>query len=234
MSDSGSPGPSFTKIQLVIRFSNGEEDVWLNMDEESTVWELKMRLQALRPQTLSGRCLRLIYLGKILRNDAVLLEALSWRPAEQPQVVLHCNVSDEWGAGTGDDRDVPSGSNNITPLPLGFDRLREVGFSEREIALLREQFLLIHGRDSRDGDSAVWQLEEEWINQTALDNIGQEGEDVYEDMIIGASIGFLGVGFDQWLKKWKGINHFDNRVYLKQMAIIAGVMINLFFGFLRL
>lgn len=86
--------------------------------------------------------------------------------------------------------------SSITPLPLGFDRLREVGFTEREIGLLREQFMMIHGRGSEDGErEPAWQLEEDWINQTTLENITQEGQGAYEDMIIGASIGFIGVHF---------------------------------------
>ncbi|KAG5520127.1 hypothetical protein PMAC_001203 [Pneumocystis sp. 'macacae'] len=193
MEDTGAPGPSFTKIQLIIRFSNGDEDIWLSIDEESTVRELKARIRELRPESLSSRGLRLVYLGKILRNDAILLEALNRRPTGRPEILLHCSINDEVERDTNEERDIQH-DLNISSLPLGFDRLREVGFSEREIALLRQQFLLIHGRDSRNIDPSVAsELEEEWINQTALENIGQEEEGAYEDMIIGTSIGFLGV-----------------------------------------
>ncbi|CCJ30124.1 unnamed protein product [Pneumocystis jirovecii] len=229
MDSTGGPGPSFTKIQLIIRFSNGDEDIWLSIDKESTVRELKARLRELRPEVLSSRGIRLVYLGKILRNDAVLLEALKRRPSGRPEVLLHCSINDEMEVDADEERNIQH-DLNITPLPLGFNRLREVGFSEREIALLREQFLLIHGRDSQNTDPNVAsELEEEWINQTALENIGQEEEGAYEDIIIGASIGFLGgiiVLFFIWEPKI-----FSRR---RQMAIIAGIMINLFFGFLRL
>ncbi|KAG4301776.1 hypothetical protein PCK1_001752 [Pneumocystis canis] len=225
---SGDPGPSLTKIQMIIRFSNGDEDIRLSMDEESTIGELKTRLRKIREETLCNCRIRLIYLGKILKNDTILLEALNKRPAEQSEILLHCSVSDQMEQDIDEEQDI-SFDLTTRPLPLGFDRLREVGFSEREIALLREQFRLIHGQDSRYDDSGTsWQLEEEWINQTAPENIGQDGYGAYEDMILGTSIGFLGgifVLFFVWEPKI-----FPRR---RQMAIIAGVMINLFFGFLR-
>ncbi|KAG5439602.1 hypothetical protein PCANB_002179 [Pneumocystis canis] len=192
---SGDPGPSLTKIQMIIRFSNGDEDIRLSMDEESTIGELKTRLRKIREETLCNCRIRLIYLGKILKNDTILLEALNKRPAEQSEILLHCSVSDQMEQDIDEEQDI-SFDLTTRPLPLGFDRLREVGFSEREIALLREQFRLIHGQDSRYDDSGTsWQLEEEWINQTAPENIGQDGYGAYEDMILGTSIGHFCVIF---------------------------------------
>ncbi|KAG5439078.1 hypothetical protein PCK2_000883 [Pneumocystis canis] len=230
------PGPSLTKIQMVIRFSNGDEDMWLSMDEESTVGELKERLRKLRWETLSGRRIQLIYLGKILKNDSMLLEVLNKRPIKQSDVLLHCNVSDLMDSVMDEERN-DSLNLSIRPLPLGFDRLRDVGFSEREIALLREQFRLIHGQDSiYDDPEAPWQLEEDWINQTAPEHTGQDGYGAYEDMILGTSIGFLGVNFQLEIGIFVLFFVWEPKIFprRRQMAIIAGVMINLFFGFLRL
>lgn len=106
MDSTGGPGPSFTKIQLIIRFSNGDEDIWLSIDKESTVRELKARLRELRPEVLSSRGIRLVYLGKILRNDAVLLEALKRRPSGRPEVLLHCSINDEMEVDAGEERNV--------------------------------------------------------------------------------------------------------------------------------
>ncbi|QSL64052.1 hypothetical protein MERGE_000207 [Pneumocystis wakefieldiae] len=170
-------GPSIHRINIIVRFSNGKNDLRLKVGEETTIQQLKERLRELEPEMLHKRNLRIIYLGK-------------W--VDQSEVIFHCSIGNEIKSYVDEEREVSYGSS-ITPLPLGFDRLREVGFTEREIGLLREQFMMIHGRGSEDGErEPAWQLEEDWINQTTLENITQEGQGAYEDMIIGASIGFIG------------------------------------------
>lgn len=222
------PGPSLTKISVIVRFSNGSEDLWLNIDEDTTVKELKEQLRKVRKEMLSGHSLKIIYLGKILKNNTVLMRALNRQLVDRPEMLLHCSISDQINSDMEEEHEVSHGSS-IAPLPLGFDRLRDVGFSEREIALLREQFMMIHGRDSQDEQTeATWQLEEDWINQTASEDISQ-GRDAYEDMILGATIGFIGGIFTLFFV-WEPKIFYRRR----QMAIIAGIMINLFFGFLRL
>ncbi|EMR11526.1 hypothetical protein PNEG_00537 [Pneumocystis murina B123] len=231
--------PSITKIHIIVRFSNGKDDIRLSMEEETTIRQLKERLRELEPEMLRKRSLRIIYLGKILKNEWVLSEVLNKQWVDHSEVIFHCSIGNEIESYEDEEREVNlpwseygdvSYGSSITPLPLGFDRLREVGFSEREIGLLREQFMMIHGRDSQDEQTEpAWQLEEDWINQTTSENITQEGYGAYEDMILGASIGFIG-GIITLFFVWEPKIFYRRR----QMAIVAGIMINLFFGFLRL
>lgn len=116
------------------------------------------------------------------------------------------------------------------PQPLGFDRLLSAGFSEADVASLRLQFNRLHGY-SRDEEENARLLEDRWIDESA--GQGQELADgspagSYEDMFVGMAIGFF------WpvaifLMREEGV--FSKR---RQMAVVAGLLVNLAFSVLRI
>lgn len=116
------------------------------------------------------------------------------------------------------------------PQPLGFDRLLSAGFTESDVASLRSQFNRLHGYN-RDEEENSRLLEDRWIDESA----GQGAEladgspaGSYEDMFVGTAIGFF------WpvaifLMREEGV--FTKR---RQMAIVAGLLVNLAFSVLRI
>ncbi|KAI5846375.1 DUF2407 C-terminal domain-containing protein [Morchella snyderi] len=229
----------------------------------TTVSALKQQLRDTLPPDHARRRLRLIYAGKVLPDTATLASQIAApRPppgssssskgkgkeratdaaddARARPVYIHCSVGDVL---TDEELAVEAANEKMTapepavapprttlPQPLGFDRLLSAGFSEADVASLRMQFNRLHGY-SRDEEENARLLEDRWIDESA--GQGQELADgspagSYEDMFVGMAIGFF------WpvaifLMREEGV--FSKR---RQMAVVAGLLVNLAFSVLRI
>jgi hypothetical protein len=135
---------------------------------------------------------------------------------------------------------------STAPQPLGFDRLLSAGFSPAEVAGLREQFLRLqshtHTPDAMPTPAEMRLLEDRWIDDTtgpgpqglgggsgtgdATDGVGTGA---YEDMLLGTVMGFFWpVGAVVWLLREEGV--WSKR---RQMAVVAGMLVNIAFSVLR-
>ncbi|KAK7204334.1 DUF2407 C-terminal domain-containing protein [Myxozyma melibiosi] len=117
------------------------------------------------------------------------------------------------------------------PAPVGFDRLRSAGFSDEDIAQLRAQFNRLHGGSLNTDPEAARQLEDRWIDEgaSAPDTLPDGSPiGVYEDLLLGTVVGFF-LGFVALFFLREG-SIFSKR---QQMAIIAGIIINVSFAILK-
>ncbi|KAH0607516.1 uncharacterized protein H6S33_002550 [Morchella sextelata] len=252
---------ALSPLSLTIRFTNALPDTPLFVPSAATttVSALKQQLRDTLPPDHARRRLRLIYAGKVLPDTATLASQIAApRPppassgkgkeratdaaddARARPVYIHCSVGDvltdeELAAEAANEKmtapePAVAPPRTTLPQPLGFDRLLSAGFSEADVASLRMQFNRLHGY-SRDEEENARLLEDRWIDESA--GQGQELADgspagSYEDMFVGMAIGFF------WpvaifLMREEGV--FSKR---RQMAVVAGLLVNLAFSVLRI
>ncbi|KAK9452227.1 DUF2407 C-terminal domain-containing protein [Limtongia smithiae] len=250
-------------MSLGIRFSRASiPDLVLPLPAPGTpltVLAVKRLIRRDRADDTARRRLRLIYGGRVLADKEDLAHttrAIAERHADlaarqvqfpaqsggqdavEPLVIwLHCSVgdalTDEELSNETDTGSQPAPST--LPQPMGFDRLRSAGFSEQDIAQLRAQFSRLHGVAGGAGSSgdpdAARQMEERWIDEgaSAPDTLPDGSPvGVYEDLFVGTIVGFfLGLVALFFLREG---SIFSKR---QQMAIIAGIIINVSFAILR-
>lgn len=146
-----------------VRFASNCPDIVTELDARTTTTSLlKTLIQDSRPVETRGRLLRIIYLGKILQDDALLVDVLK---AGQDEIVVQCSIGglltdlhgpSQTHAGTVDGNGNSNGNGDgngngrrsssspdlglTTPAPRGFDRLRTAGLTDAEISDLRAEF----------------------------------------------------------------------------------------------
>ncbi|KAG8883082.1 hypothetical protein FRB98_003320 [Tulasnella sp. 332] len=170
---------------LTMRFTEGVEDLVLNVGEKETVRDFKKRIRLERP-AIHNRRLRLIHSGRMLTDGTFLygwlisLEGRQRRAngqdgddtevpsASAPMTWLHCSIGTEMT--TGEDEETPQHQKEVAPTLRGFDRLQTAGFTEDEIETIRRQFRTSRGLDDNsaplddDYDEHARALEEQWID----------------------------------------------------------------------
>lgn len=99
-------GPSIHRINIIVRFSNGKNDLRLKVGEETTIQQLKERLRELEPEMLHKRNLRIIYLGKVLKNEWALSKILNKQWVDQSEVIFHCSIGNEIKSYVDEEREV--------------------------------------------------------------------------------------------------------------------------------
>ncbi|KAK9485017.1 DUF2407 C-terminal domain-containing protein [Lipomyces starkeyi] len=239
-------------MSLAIRFSKTSiPDLRMPLPAPGTstpVSALKRQIRKARPADTSRRRLRLIHAGRVLpdttdlsplvrpivdQHSAVTASLPVGEDGEPLTIWLHCSVGDQL---TDEElsRESDTGSQqgpSTIPQPLGFDRLRSAGFSDQDIAQLRTQFNRLHGVAAGTDSDAARQLEERWIDEgaSAPDTLPDGSPvGVYEDLLLGTVVGFfLGLLALFFLREG---SIFTKR---QQMAIIAGIIINVSFAILR-
>lgn len=149
-----------------------------------------------------------------------------------------------------------NGNNNLENNDMGaigFDRLRNLGFSDEEIELLRQQFQNTYGHrlnnnnnnnnntdiddeidignnnnNDNNINTDVRQLEEQWmendVNDETFNSIPITNLENNKDLLIGISIGFTLGLFSFLLLRLDGL--FNNR---QKMSMYAGIFINIIF-----
>jgi hypothetical protein len=195
-------GGGSTPRELMVRFTEGVQDLVLRLAEQDSVHDVKVKIRDARPQ-LQRRRLRLIHAGRLLTDDTQLaswlstLEERQQRAAEKykdvessmaPPVpgpaapgsvpwLLHCSVGPHLSEGEEDD-DAQAQEAQIKPL-RGFDRLNSAGFSEDDILNIRRQF---HSRSVVDYlSTAEFPTEEEYeeharaLEEQWIDGLGSGG-----------------------------------------------------------
>lgn len=188
----------------------------------ATVAQLRQTLISIEPR-LANKLLRFIVRGRVLSDNATLASV-----GLEDGDVVHCAVADlqlpppsVHDQAQEDRRDTLA--PNIIPN-VGFDRLREAGFSEEDIVNFRQQF---HNRLGAFADEeTLRRREEDWMAVAAQQ--GQfSGDRSYLELVGGLLLGFL-AGFVVvfFLRE----HQFTQSQFV---GIIAGVLINLAFGMLR-
>ncbi|KAI0304250.1 DUF2407 C-terminal domain-containing protein [Multifurca ochricompacta] len=160
------------KRELMVRFTEGVQDLVLRVAGQDTVRDVKVKIREARPQ-LQFRRLRLIHAGRLLTDgtqlaswlntleerqqraatkskdddpDPFLLPITPTSPATPGSIPwLHCSVGAQLAEGE-EDSDAQPQEAQIKPL-RGFDRLAAAGFSEEDILNFRRQF---HSRSAGD------------------------------------------------------------------------------------
>ncbi|GAA5932644.1 Dsc3p [Sporobolomyces koalae] len=152
---------------------------------------------------------------------------------QEEQIWLHCSVGD--AIEDDETSNEPSAPTEQTTPLQGFDRLREAGFSEEEIANMRAEF-----RERRnpyadpEGDTVDAEhqraLEEQWMSgMTGQEEAASDSSTGhYVTLLKGVTIGFL--------VPFLPLFFFRTQIFSRrmQMAIVLGLIINLSFGLLRL
>jgi len=222
--------------QLMVRFTEGVEDLVLQVAEDDSVRDVKVKIREARPK-LQRRRLRLIHAGRLLTDRTQIsswlgtLEERQQRAATKvkdetdPSILptalptgtssasvsavpwLHCSVGAQLTDGEEEGEAQPQEAQ-IKPL-RGFDRLAAAGFSEDDILNFRRQF---HSRSAADYIStAEFPTEEEYEEHARA---------LEEQWIDALGTGSTGAG--------SGSPDSDSRA----RAVLNGIVIGFFFPLL--
>ncbi|KAF5100952.1 hypothetical protein D0Z00_001083 [Geotrichum galactomycetum] len=263
---------NYLAVQFIIKFSDSSlADLALDIEDVSKVSVSSIRRQI--RETVGGktsnRRLRLIHNGRLLNeniNIARDVAKVSVKGKEisnnhisssnnnnnnsPKRIYIHCSVGDILDANEllrENELDKKAVVKSTGPELRGFDRLRNAGFTDTDINVLRQQFTSMNGGAaaaaagrSGTGDpiaipSAVQEeeltrLEEQWINTGVTEDnaANASGNDHLEDLT-GLLIGmFLGVMSLLFLKEG-GL--FTAR---QRRFILGGVFINFLFALVRM
>ncbi|KAA8909218.1 hypothetical protein TRICI_004608 [Trichomonascus ciferrii] len=235
-------------VLFVIKFSdNSLQDLTLHVEDimNSSVSSLKKEIRKNVGGITTNRRLRLIHGGRIINDQTDLAKdvakvKLSDRvnnaksPESIPKVYIHCSIGDIFTPeemARENEYDSKTPVQSTLPELRGFDRLRATGFTEDDIAQLRQQFTALYGTSGQQNPEEVARMEDQWIDTGVGD--GAAGDVVlggdYLDDLLGILTGmFLGVFALLFLKE---SSLFSNR---QQKAVVAGVAVNFSFALLRL
>jgi len=189
--DLGGPIPP---RELMVRFTEGVQDLLLHITELETVRDVRAKIREARPQ-LQRRRLRLVHAGRLLTDGTQLTSWLGTLEERQQRATskdkgkgkgkdepdtsilpsappwLNCSVGPQLADGEEDGEAQPQ-ETQIKPL-RGFDRLTAAGFSQDDIQNFRRQF---HSRSAADYlataefpteeeyEEHARALEEQWID----------------------------------------------------------------------
>lgn len=244
------PSSQQSQLSIVVRFSDvAIHDLTLDIsnvpwDSINTNW-LRRMCRQLRKEATTNKRLKFIRSGRPLNsntNFASELQQFFQQDTENTKYYVHCivgqDLTEEELANEDVLDDIGPSNEGTTTQAVGFDRLRSVGFSDEEIELLREQFRSTYGDlenvvQESQGGRDIRQLEEQWMESGASDEDQFNSVPIADykrnrDLLIGLIIGCLLGIFSLLLLKQEGL--FSKR---QKMAIVAGLLVNLFFGLIR-
>ncbi|KAK6504705.1 hypothetical protein TWF481_006644 [Arthrobotrys musiformis] len=196
-------------------------------------------------------------------TDAKDTKTTTTTPATTTGVYVHCSIGDELtDEDLAEEAETESQAihhPSTLPAPQGFDRLLNAGFTESDIAALRSQFhgTLLNNTNTTSIDGTVdvnatsglgfslldeesrrhaLALEERWIDESATNEaetgdtaVNTEGGGL-EDTLIGVMWGFFWPLCIVWMLREEGTLGNSKR----QLAVIAGLLMNCVFGLLKL
>eukprot|EP01100_Stratorugosa_tubuloviscum_P001369 TRINITY_DN1308_c1_g1_i1.p1 TRINITY_DN1308_c1_g1~~TRINITY_DN1308_c1_g1_i1.p1 ORF type:complete len:293 (-),score=94.21 TRINITY_DN1308_c1_g1_i1:813-1610(-) len=192
----------------------------------------KLRNFIIEKQDLKNKNIRLIFQGKLLEDKKRLRDYNCPNPC-----FIHCAISDKINLPS---QSTNQNSNNDFRL-RGFDRFRELGFSEVDIQNFRRQFHINQalGVQSNLPRDQQLDLEEQWFNQAEqpnqqnniirsqnrmITNIEGSYQDLFYGMIMGFLLGLIAIF-------WITDSSLTRRA---KFGILAGIGCNLSFGLIRL
>lgn len=198
-------------MQLRVGLPDGSVSTF-QVEQDATVDDLKDKIfqeKKLDPKT---KRIRLIYSGKLLSEGTSRLVDSKVEDGSY----VHCVISDEVDVASGRTNNNHERSERLqTRIPAadphseyrGLDRLREAGFTEEEIAVLRRQFARSQGLnpDHLEGVADLRELEERWMADASTHEITVgdleggalangsfvENEGSIHDFVFGLLVGFL-------------------------------------------
>jgi hypothetical protein len=264
---------NYLAVQLIIKFSDSSlADLALDIEDVSKVSVSSIRRQI--RETVGGktsnRRLRLIHNGRLLNENINIARdvakvsvkgkeisnnhIIGGSSSNSPKrIYVHCSVGDILDANEllrENELDKKAIVKSTGPELRGFDRLRNAGFTDTDINVLRQQFTSMNGGAAAAAAGAVdrngtgdpiaipsavqeeelTRLEEQWINTGVTEDnaANASGNDHLEDLT-GLLIGmFLGVMSLLFLKEG-GL--FTAR---QRRFILGGVFINFLFALVRM
>lgn len=137
---------------------------------------------------MQNKSIRLIYCGRTLQDHLTLNNA-----GLSDQSRVHCFITEF--------RQEQDEEQEEEQPPRGFDRLREMGFSEEEIEHYRMEFYANREYDEDDVNEDLIALEDQWISnyispqeivdQRIVEQQEMRNEGDYQDLFLGMVCGFL-------------------------------------------
>ncbi|KAJ1922629.1 hypothetical protein IWQ60_006396 [Tieghemiomyces parasiticus] len=188
-----------------VKFNDPQPDLKCRVNLETTVQELKDMPEgsddADRDDSRSGSASNDETADRVMLRRRYSPARSAAGAAVTPEdiiepVFIHCAVSDPPPPETT--------SEPAPPTPVGFDRLRDAGFSEQEIGNIRDQFHMFQGNQPNiDNEDQIRNMEEEWMDNggqnAAVDGVSGQG---YTELFQGFCIGFfLGLFAPFWYKE---------------------------------
>ncbi|CCC68221.1 hypothetical protein NCAS_0B01370 [Naumovozyma castellii] len=286
MSDSHDLTDTPTQKFIVIRFSDVTiADLQINITQVpisniNTHW-LRQMCRDLRPRETQSHRLKFIRSGALLNSRSSLAlqiqdyfrtSASDHTPQQEEEeeeankFYIHCIIGsdllseDELAREDAMD-DLGPNEEGRTTQAIGFDRLRAVGFSEREIELLRQQFRSTYGdleerlqgndefeeEGNNNSTTDIRQLEEQWMesgghgptNENGMANNNVFDDDRFNSIPItnlkhnkDLLIGiFIGFCFGIFAFILMNIDGLLNK--RQRMSMFAGIIVNILFCLFR-
>ncbi|KAI8978717.1 DUF2407 ubiquitin-like domain-containing protein [Trametes punicea] len=252
---------------LTIRFTEGIPDLTVQVAEQDTVKDIKNNIRLARPE-LKNRRLRLIHAGQLLAENTPLYSRIasleqhkretaasadendggSSEQASMPKTTwLHCSVGPQLSEGEEEEDKLQTAQ--LKPL-RGFDRLAAAGFSEEDIANIRQQFHNHSARDYLDQefddqeefDEHARMLEEQWIDSLDGGSGATQSQTAVSSLHNGIVLGFffplIPFFFFRSSKPavfWENDSEHETLnapVFSRkmQMGIVVGFVLNVIFG----
>lgn len=213
-------------MDVVVRYASGLPDTTVHVDEDVSVPHVLRNEIRSQYSDLSHRRLKLLYNGRLLSTDTTIKNLKS-------PCYVHCIIgdllSDEEIAQENDTQ-----PQRQTTTVHGFDRL--TGFSQNDIAQLRQQFHQIYG------ENANTEMEDEWIdsvvgpngaNTAPIANNNINSTNNPESpllMLLAVSVGFALGGLALLLILIDAGGIFGKRT---KIAVISGIIVNISFAILK-
>jgi uncharacterized ubiquitin-like protein YukD len=185
---------------VIINIRLREQNLKFIIPYNTPVSELKEQIKDTNPE-LKNKCVRLIYKGKVLKDDKNLsdyginadteeeeneneeLKALNSENSLK-QYVIHCAVSDI----------LENEEHNLEPQihqNIGFDRLVGLGLSQEEVDVFRRHFHMLRNTYDMDTEQGR-QLEEEWLDSQRAEVETNNSSISQYDFLVGLLIGLFG------------------------------------------
>ncbi|OZJ04562.1 hypothetical protein BZG36_02701 [Bifiguratus adelaidae] len=202
-------------LEVHCRFGDGS-DVTLTISLSWNIAQVKEKLKETKP-SIRDNHLRLIYQGRVLLDHQVLNACQLVIGPDSP-IYFHIAVADATS-------EASNSQPQLTPS-TGFDRLREAGFSDEDIANLRRQFHRFHGTSGSESTEQTRRLEDQWMDNASETLPDGTPHGTYNELVWGLMLGFfLGLMTLFWFRE-----HVFSRKH--QLGIIFGLLINISFGVL--
>ncbi|KAL6249765.1 hypothetical protein RBB50_003620 [Rhinocladiella similis] len=168
--------------------------------------------------------------------------------AEEAATAQNATTNSEKADAAASEQQQQGQQTSTTPIPRGFERLLNAGFTAAEVQSLRLQFLAIqahtHTPDTMPSPNTLRDMEDRWLdNSNAAGEAGALGDGMgsgmqteddgqvgaLDDMIFGTAMGFFWpIGCLMWGVREEGI--WSQR---RKMAVVVGFLLNIGLGLIR-
>ncbi len=183
-SKSGAETPK--NYELIIRFVGNVKDLEIPLSSEIQLKDvstpfIRRRIRSAKP-ALARKRLKLIHNGRVLMNHTDFDKELGYYrnmdrdPGAPVRIYIHCMVGEDLTDEelAHEEKLEKQPTKSTTEAPKGFDRFLSQGFSQQDVADLRNQFRRMHGGYlSGQSEDAMRNLEDRWIDSTVNNEIDE-------------------------------------------------------------